>query len=625
MICRNSVLILANQLTRLLRAVTGASMEKTMKRTFAIGDLLAVLTPHRRRAGEMRKVVQRSAPFFNRLHASCLILGCIALIGAGAQSLPTITQAGPTVRVEQIDGPCDWSQWDPKSPPTLDMTTGKMKYGTHGPCGETAAQAVPSQVLAQGLGYSFEDTATGNLILLFGDTVGYDPTKKLKPNPAHKSFLQFNAKDTIAVSSTSSADDTFSIQYKTWPNDPSVPLFVTTGPKSNHLPPQPTTPNLGSPNSLFDNPLGQQPKYVPADAPVLMGPYDIPTSGISLKGETYMIVQTGAKSSPYSVLVNFNGVRKFTTGRTVSETDYNYGAPPIVVYDKIFYPPPIPGHFVYTAMVQANGPFTLPIGPCDPPNCFNYPVVAIYGNGQSRDSSLYFSYIPVSSFWSGEDGSGNPATVYFAGYGADGKTPEWTNDESAAQPLFWDDPPNFPHRVAGEPDPGQVGNASLFYDSNSSLWMMIYDHFDQTPELRGIYFSYAELPWGPWQKPQLIYNPCQAHQDNQQGLGDFIFYYTANVNDPTDNTCPSALDTPASPELKATKVPGWSGPAGPVIGGGLDPFGEKAFTTRGTAFAPEIIGRFSGSKNGMLRLQYNISTWNPYAVVRMETDFTISR
>jgi len=108
-------------------------------------------------------------------------------------------------------------------------------------------------------------------------------------------------------------------------------------------------------------------------------------------------------------------------------------------------------------------------------------------------------------------------------------------------------------------------------------------------------------------------------------LGDFIFYYTANVNDPTDNTCPSALDTPASPELKATKVPGWSGPAGPVIGGGLDPFGEKAFTTRGTAFAPEIIGRFSGSKNGMLRLQYNISTWNPYAVVRMDTDFTISR
>src|ERR1035438_3800852 len=98
------------------------------------------------------------------------------------------------------------------------MTTGKMKYGTPGPCGVTAAQAAPSQVLAQGLGYSFEDTATGNLILLFGDTVGYNPKINLCPNPAHKSFLQFNAKDTIAVSSTSSADDTFSIQYKTWPN-----------------------------------------------------------------------------------------------------------------------------------------------------------------------------------------------------------------------------------------------------------------------------------------------------------------------------------------------------------------------------------------------------------------------
>jgi hypothetical protein len=58
MICRNSVLIFANQLTRLLRAFTGASMEKTMKRTFAIGTLVAALTL----AGSAQLSAQNSAP-----------------------------------------------------------------------------------------------------------------------------------------------------------------------------------------------------------------------------------------------------------------------------------------------------------------------------------------------------------------------------------------------------------------------------------------------------------------------------------------------------------------------------------------------------------------------------------
>jgi hypothetical protein len=58
MICRNSVLILANQFTRLLRAFTGASMEKTMKRKFAIGILLAALTI----AGSARLSAQNAAP-----------------------------------------------------------------------------------------------------------------------------------------------------------------------------------------------------------------------------------------------------------------------------------------------------------------------------------------------------------------------------------------------------------------------------------------------------------------------------------------------------------------------------------------------------------------------------------
>jgi hypothetical protein len=519
---------------------------------------------------------------------------CILLMGplmlpvmVAAQKLPTITQTGHTVKVEQLSGPCDWSSWDPKTP-----------YGTPGPCGQTAAQAYPSQVLAQGLGYSFEDTATGNLMLLFGDTVGYDPSADpsfphLRPDPAKGSFppsAQFHAKDTMAMSTTATAGNVFSIQYYTSPppDNPSAPLFITE-PGKEYLPPQPN---------------GEQPSYVAEGANVTMGAHDIPNSGISLNKETYLIVNTGAqiakgKLAAYSVLVKFDGVSTFTTGRTVSETNYNYGAKTIVVGDKTITPQPLPGHFVLDALAQIEAPFTLPIGPCSPPSCFNNPAVGIWGNGQFRDSSLYFSYIPVSEFWSGVDGDGNPATVYFAGYKADGTTPIWSNSEYSAVSVL--------------PADATVGNASLFYDSNSSLWMMIFD--GQVEDAKGIHFTYARNPWGPWQPSQLIYNKCQAHTDNNQGFGDFIFYYA----DENHNDCPAALPP------GTTKFPASAGPAGPVIGSGSDPFGADAFTTPGAAFAPEIIGRFSGSKDGMLKLQYTISTWNPYAVVRMETDFTISK
>jgi hypothetical protein len=271
-----------------------------------------------------------------------------------------------------------------------------------------------------------------------------------------------------------------------------------------------------------------------------------------------------------------------------------------VVGDKTYTPPPLPGHFVFDALAQIEAPFTLPIGPCSPPSCLNNPAVGIWGNGQFRADSLYFSYIPVNEFWSGVDAAGNPATVYFAGFETDGKTPKWSNSEIASVPVL--------------PAEATVGNASLFYDSNSSLWLMIFD--GQVNNYKGIHFTYAANPWGPWQPSQLIYNNCQAHMDNNQGFGDFIFYYAADKN---HNDCPSALPP------GTTKFPAHAGPAGPVIGSGLDPFGADAFATPGATFAPNIIGRFSGSKDGVLKLQYALTTWNPYAVVRMETDFTISR
>lgn len=50
---------------------------------------------------------------------------------AAGQSLPTITKSGFTTKVIQLNGPCDWPSWDPK-------TDGKNAAA--GPCGVTAAQ-----------------------------------------------------------------------------------------------------------------------------------------------------------------------------------------------------------------------------------------------------------------------------------------------------------------------------------------------------------------------------------------------------------------------------------------------------------------------------------------------------
>jgi len=554
-----------------------------------------------------------------KLLTPSLILGVLSVTAAG-QSLPTIEKLGFTSKVVQLNGPCDWPSWDPKTPPEAG------EYAAEGSCGVTAAQANPGDpyiatgVMGQDLGYSFEETdtagrRTGKLIFLFGDTIGFDPAAGLHADPAQGAFPDFHAKDTLAWS-TSPTEDYFTITYYPLPlpGERNSPLFVTE-PGTGYLPPQPSD---------------EQPDYVSNGHDVSMGAYDVPNSGISLNGQTYLIINTGRQitdstRADYSVLVKFDGVSTFTTGRTVSEANYGYmdisctGS-----IDGKPCPPPlfIPGHFVFDALAPI-----IVLGPCVPllgDGCVFLPIdaVGIYGNGQYRASSLYFSYVPASAFETGTDSGGNPATVYFAGYKKDGRTPKWTNLESEAQPLFWDNPPSFAPPAPGKSDPGTVGNASVFYDSNTQLWMMLYDGGRSGGQATtGIYFTYAAAPWGPWEKPQLIYNACQAHEENRQGYGDFIFYYTKDVGDPTKNGCPGALSG-INPGTKGDAA--WSGPAGPVIGT-PGPFGHQAFTRRGGAYAPHIINRFSGSKDGELKLQYTLSTWNPYAVVLMETDFTVAR
>jgi hypothetical protein len=46
-------------------------------------------------------------------------------------------------------------------------------------------------------------------------------------------------------------------------------------------------------------------------------------------------------------------------------------------------------------------------------------------------------------------------------------------------------------------------------------------------------------------------------------------------------------------------------------------------TQRGGAFSPSLIERFIRVRNETLSIYYTLSTWNPYTVVKMRSDFRI--
>jgi uncharacterized protein DUF4185 len=202
--------------------------------------------------------------------------------------------------------------------------------------------------------------------------------------------------------------------------------------------------------------------------------------------------------------------------------------------------------------------------------------VYMFGTGKYRASDIFLSQTPASGFWAGT------GTRYFAGR-VNGQ-PTWTTSEAAAVPIIQDNPLNGPPWPNDNPS---VGNLSVGYSSDLGMWLMTFDGGRQSAATRGIYFTYAKELWGPWATPQVIFN---AARDN--ALGAFIH---------NPNAVPS------------------DGLTGPTIGPN-DPV-----TTAGAAYAPSIIARFTRVAGNTLKIYYLMSTWNPYTVVKMRSEFTITR
>lgn len=308
-----------------------------------------------------------------------------------------------------------------------------------------------------------------------------------------------------------------------------------------------TDPESGLLLNFFTNADGS-PLFVEPPG-IAMGADDVPNGGISLSDGIYLVCNTGADESlanphqnAYSVLAHFDETTKtFTTGRTISSMPA--------------------GHFIFTSL-HASGANVL-----------------MFGAGSFRASDIYPSMTPASSFASGT------GTQYFSGL-TNGQ-PTWSSSESGAVPVVQDNPTGGP---AWPNDHPTVGHLSVVYSGDLNLWLMTYDGGRQSPATRGIYFSYAQQPWGPWATPQLIFND---KRDN--GFGVFIHD-------------PSIVPDPPGDGLN-----------GPTIGSN-DPY-----TSAGVVYAPLLIERFTRVADDTLKIYYTMATWNPYAVVRMRSQFTIDR
>jgi hypothetical protein len=202
--------------------------------------------------------------------------------------------------------------------------------------------------------------------------------------------------------------------------------------------------------------------------------------------------------------------------------------------------------------------------------------VYMFGTGKYRGSDLFLSKTAASGFWAGT------GTQYFAGR-VNGQ-PTWVSSEASAVPIVQDNPLNG---SAWPNDNPTVGNVSVAYSADLGMWLMTYDGGRQSPATRGMYVSYAKDPWGPWAAPLLVYNIPR-----DPGLGVFVHN-------------PNAVPT--------------DGLVGPTIGDN-DPV-----TTPGATYAPSIIERFTRVTGNTLRIYWLMSTWNPYTVVKMRSELTISR
>jgi hypothetical protein len=198
---------------------------------------------------------------------------------------------------------------------------------------------------------------------------------------------------------------------------------------------------------------------------------------------------------------------------------------------------------------------------------------------------------------------------FFAGVDARNK-PRWTRREASAVPLALDGV------VGGSPrevQPIVMQMTITWVGPPVSKWVMLYggdlaDYLLVDPANArpgdapgAVRIRYADRPWGPWTPPEPLLRPgSPSVPGDPYGPGGVLFHVDCEDQGPalcarSDPTRPTDPFLPGCPELGRT-------------------FDVGRF------YAPNVIDAYTRSDGaGGVEIFWNVSTWNPYAVVFVRT------
>jgi Domain of unknown function (DUF4185) len=279
-------------------------------------------------------------------------------------------------------------------------------------------------------------------------------------------------------------------------------------------------------------------RFRPISAPgVSLDFFEVPTTGFSANGAMYVFVWTDHKDL-------FNGSFSDPVGHTALLRSDDNGRTFRLIWDRLG------DQFVYLAAAVVDN--------ADVPALGQGPgrSLLIWGSGKFyRKSNPHFAFMPLGQV------ENKAAVRYFNGFGGDGR-PVWGNLPD----------PN--------PDMGKlfdqacVGELSVTWNRNLQRWLMTYNC--DSPDGGGVVARAAEVPWGPWSTPAVLFNA-----DLDAGSCHFI-------RGPDDCGPPADPNSPAG-----------NGPGG--------------------IYAPYIVQPYTRGGAQTTTVYYVMSTWNPYQVSLMRT------
>ena len=273
--------------------------------------------------------------------------------------------------------------------------------------------------------------------------------------------------------------------------------------------------------------------YKPVIIPgISQGDFEVPMEGVSVGSKMYIYHTTDHSST-------------IVMGRSVLAVSEDDGDTFSYLYDFS------KRHFINVSVVDVD----LTEWPGFPLDTGN--GLVIFGSGSYRQSNVRLAYQPA-------DQIEIPQSLrYFTGLDQN-NIPLWSENEDDAIPLF------------SQPF---VGELSVSYNPFLRKWLMLYN----CDPPRGINFRSADVPWGPWSEPQVLFDPWE---DN--GYCHFMHV----------NWQFSQCDSVHDPDRQYE----WGGEYGPYQFEDLAT-GDDSTTT----------------------LYFTLSTWNPYTVVLMKSTLRLLR